>query len=313
MLSAGAVGVATTAELLAAGLTEVRIRWLVRRRVLVQVCRGVYAAASKARLARGDPRQERVLLAAAAVALAGPRAVVSHHDAAVIHRLALLEAPSAGVCSISRPPAATRGRRLRSSVNVHTAALPSRHVTVAAGLPVTTVARTVMDLARTMPFRSGVVVADSALHEQKTSAAEFQEVIDDCTRWPGIGKARQVAAFSHPSAESPFESIGRVAFRDGGLPPPVLQAWISGGQGRMIGRVDFLWVEHGTIAETDGAMKYADPDRARQQLRRDAELRQAGFEVVHITWAELLSDPDRVVRSIRAAFGRHAALRSRAG
>jgi hypothetical protein len=186
-------------------------------------------------------------------------------------------------------------------------------VTVREGIPVTTVARTVVDLARTMSFRSGVVVADSALHEAKTSAAELHAVIDDCPRWPGIGRARQVAAFSHPHAESPFESIARVAFRDGGLPPPVLQAWVGSGWGRMIGRVDFLWAEHGTIAETDGAMKYADPDRARQQLRRDAELRRAGFEVVHVTWPELLSDPDRVIRSIMAAFARYAALRSRAG
>jgi hypothetical protein len=276
--------------------------------------RGVYARGElAAALLRDEPRGERMLRLAAAIAVFGDGAVGSHHDAAVVHGLALLDRPPADLVAVSRAPGLAGTRTGRAGVRLHIARLPSRHVTVAAGLPVTTVARTVIDLARTMPFRSGVVVADSALRDQKTSASEFQAVIDDCARWPGISKARQVAAFSHPFAESPFESIARVAFRDGGLPPPVLQAWISGGQGRMIGRVDFLWAEHGTIAETDGAMKYADPDRARQQLRRDAELRQAGFEVVHITWAELLSDPDRVVRSIRAAFGRHAALRSRAG
>ena len=76
------------------------------------------------------------------------------------------------------------------------------------------------------------------------------------------------------------------------------------GGGRAIGRVDFLWEEHRTIAEADGAAKYADPGLARQQLRRDAELREAGFEVVHFTWRDLTVTPDKVVRSIRAAFRR---------
>jgi hypothetical protein len=52
----------------------------------------------------------------------------------------------------------------------------------------------------------------------------------------------------------------------------------------VVGRVDFLW--EGTIGEADGALKYADPQRAIAQLRRDARLRTAGFEVVHFTWDE---------------------------
>ena len=163
-------------------------------------------------------------------------------------------------------------------------------MTVRGGVPVTSVARTVIDLARTLPFKSGVVVADSALFSDQTSAAELNGVISDCRRWPGIERARQVVDFAHPLAESAFESISRVAFRDGGLPPPVLQAWIMGG-GRAIGRVDFLWEAHRTIAEADGAAKYADPGRARQQLRRDAQLREAGFEVVHFTWRDLTRHP----------------------
>ena len=65
-----------------------------------------------------------------------------------------------------------------------------------------------------------------------------------------------------------------------------------------------------TIAEADGALKYANPERARWQLRRDALLREAGFEVVHFTWHELTAAPDQVIGSIRAAFGRAGALRA---
>ena len=115
---------------------------------------------------------------------------------------------------------------------------------------------------------------------------------------------------SDPRAESAFESIARVAFRDRGLPPPNLQVWVGGNEG-MIGRVDFLWSDHWTIAEADGAAKYADPDLARKQLRRDTELRRGGYEVVHFTWGELASDPAQVVQSIRVAFVRAARLRGR--
>ena len=167
----------------------------------------------------------------------------------------------------------------------------------------TSVERTVVDLARTLPFRSGVVVADSALFSDQTSAAKLRAVVDACGRWPGVDRARQVVDFAHPLAESPLESISRVAFRDGGLPPPQLQVWVMG-SGHAIGRVDFLWEEHRTIAEADGAAKYADPDLARRQLRRDAELREAGYEVVHFTWRDLTTAPGQVIRSIRAAFRR---------
>lgn len=54
----------------------------------------------------------------------------------------------------------------------------------------------------------------------------------------------------------------------------------------------------------DGAVKYANPMRAREQLYRDARLREAGFEVVHFTWQGLHSAPGQVAASIRAAFSR---------
>jgi len=204
---------------------------------------------------------------------------------------------------VTRPPMAPGNGIGRAGIHLHLAALPPRDVIVRRGVPVTSVERTVVDLARVLPFRSGVVVADSALFSDQTSAAKLRTVIDACERWPGVDRARQVVDFAHPLAESPFESISRVAFRDGGLPAPQLQVWIMG-HGHALGRVDFLWEEHRTIAEADGAAKYADPGVARKQLRRDAELREAGFEVVHFTWRDLTTTPDQVIGSIRAAFGR---------
>jgi hypothetical protein len=114
----------------------------------------------------------------------------------------------------------TGHRTRRAGLRAHTAWLPDSHLAVSNKVPATSVARTVIDLARTTPFRSGVTVADCALHVGTTSKAELGAVIAACARWPGIERARRVVDFSDARSESPFESIARVAFRDRGLPPP---------------------------------------------------------------------------------------------
>lgn len=125
-----------------------------------------------------------------------------------------------------------------------------------------------------------------------------------CARWPGIRAARRVVEFSDVRSESVLESVARVAFHEHGLPPPDLQVWV--GDDEAIGRADFLWREHRTIGEVDGAVKYADPSRALAQLRRDSRLRRAGFEVVHFSWQEIRETPRQVTEDIRAAFRRAA-------
>jgi hypothetical protein len=209
--------------------------------------------------------------------------------------------------ALTRPPASTSRRSGPPGVRLHVAALPAEHVVTRHGVQVTSVARTVIDLARTSSFLAGVVVADSALHTRKTTKAELRSVIAACPRWPGLQAAREAVAFGDARSESVLESVSRVAFRDQGLPPPELQVWV-GDAAEMIGRADFLWRAHRTIAEADGAIKYADPSRAMAQLERDRRLREAGFEVVHFTWPEVTRSPGQVAASIKAAFGRASAL-----
>lgn len=79
-----------------------------------------------------------------------------------------------------------------------------------------------------------------------------------------------------------------------------------GGDQGAVGRVDYLWARQRTIAEADGAVKYASPGRAIAQLDRDARLRDAGFEVAHFTWQEIMLTPWQVAARVRAAFTRGA-------
>jgi hypothetical protein len=193
----------------------------------------------------------------------------------------------------------------RPGIHVYAVDLPDAHRTVASGLPMTTAARTVVDLARTLDFKAGVVAADSALRRKITSKAELESAVAEQTNWRGIRRAAEVVAFADRRAESPLESIARVVFRDIGLPPPDLQVWL-GGKLEPVGRVDFFWKKYRTVAEVDGALKYEDPTRARLQLKRDALLRADEFEVVHFDWQDITKAPDYVAEQMWRAFRRGA-------
>ena len=127
---------------------------------------------------------------------------------------------------------------------------------------------------------------------------------------PGFAALARVLAFADAGSESVGESLARVMFAEQGLPAPTLgQPIIVGGQ--VIARVDFLWEEHRTIVEFDGRVKYGPgndrgPDALWQEKLREEQLREAGYEVVRITWAQLMNEPERTVERIRAAFARQS-------
>jgi very-short-patch-repair endonuclease len=178
--------------------------------------------------------------------------------------------------------------------------LPAEHLTRLYNLPLTTAARTVIDLARTLPFTDAVVVADSALREEKATKPELGKVLDVCAWWPGVRQARRVVEFADERAESPLESVARVIFDQSGLDSPELQATVFTPSDAF--RVDFHWRAHKVIAEADGLGKYGDHGDAVKHLERDRRLRDAGFRVVHFTWKELFGTPELVVSRIRAAI-----------
>jgi hypothetical protein len=218
----------------------------------------------------------------------------------LIHGLDLLKRPTAEIVTLTCQPSTRRRSRAAAGILFYAAELPAEHVTREYGTKVTTAARTVVDLARTLPFMEALVVADSALHLGKTTRQELEQVADACGRWPRIGQARHVLEFSNGLAESAFESCARATFDRLGLEPPEIQVPVRGPGFAF--RVDFCWAASKTIAEADGLAKYADRDDLLDQFRRDRLLRDAGYKVVHFTWRELFETPERVVARIRAAM-----------
>ncbi|HTZ93981.1 MAG TPA: type IV toxin-antitoxin system AbiEi family antitoxin domain-containing protein [Streptosporangiaceae bacterium] len=302
--------IATLAEVMSAGISAKQIRTMVSHGELTRLGHGVYGPADSVKSIIATNRGALALRAAATLATLGPHAVASHHTAAQLLGLALLGRAPAGIAITRAPGTGTRAGL--PGVRVHNAALPEGQVGLYHGVPVTTAARTVADLARCSSLRAGVVVADSALRLGCTTLAELESVVTSCRRWPGVQRAAEVVAFADELAESPLESIARVAFRDCGLPPPQLQA-LLGADGQIIARVDFYWARFRTIAEADGELKYDNKFAATHQLRRDADLRDAGFEVVHFGWHDIHDAPAQVAESIRSAFRRGIRTRSAAG
>ena len=298
--------IATLAELIA-GISARQVSTRVGRGELIRLGHGIYAPAERVRSATATGRGALALRAAAALVPLGPQAVASHHTAARLLGLDLLGRVPPGI-AITRVPG-SGSRTSRCGVRVHNAALPGGQTGRSSdGVPVTTAARTVLDLARSSSFRAGVVAADSALRLRRTTKSELDAAAASCHRWPGLQCAAAVVRFADALAESPLESIARVAFRDCGLPPPQLQALLGTG-GQVIARVDFYWEQFLTVAEADGELRYDNRFEATYQLRRDAALRDAGFEVVHFDWHDIWDSPAQVAASIRAAFRRRTGSR----
>jgi hypothetical protein len=293
------IRVSTAAEWRATGISPARLRTLLRSGDLVCVWHGVYATQPAVKFGEASPATGHALRVAAARAALGRNVVASHTSAALIHGIVLYPDPPAAV-TLTRPPTRRTNRPKAEGIIFHTAALPAEHTTSRYGVALTTVARTVVDVARASSFMSAVVTADAALRADATTKEALTRVCDACTHWPGVRQARRAVEFSDPRAESVLESCARVIFKDHGLPVPDLQVTIRGVD--FSASVDFCWPDYRVIAEADGAMKYADPTRAIKQLRRDQQLRDAGYKVIHFTWRELFATTAVVIARIRRAF-----------
>ena len=292
-------GVLRRADALSAGLSDAELQRLVHRGELTRVRRGAYLDASSG-LAR-----ERALVLATAPSLRDG-SVVSHASAAVLHGLPLWRIDTGRVCVTRRPPAAGSGSAL---VHLHVARLPEDETTLVDGVPTTTPARTVVDVARSASYESAVVLADAAL-----AAGARPEDLLACLRRmgpvPGSRRAARVLAFSDGRSESVGESRSRVLIARLGLPAPDLQVRIVRPDRTVLARCDFGWRGRLTVGEFDGRVKYRgdvpgrDPAEAvyREKLRED-EIRDSRWEVARWSWADL-DTPSVVARRITRAFAR---------
>ncbi len=290
-------------DLVLSGYAYAELGRLVRRGELEHLRRGAYASPEPGL----DPDARHRRLVRATLPLIGG-GVVSHRSAAVLHGLPL-PADSTSLVDVTRPDA-TSGRR-RGHVHRYAAPLLAEEVVTLDGVAVTDLARTVVDLGRTLPFPDAVAAADAALHGGLDPGA-LAAAVDRAGGRPGVAEARRVVAFADGRSESVGESHSRVLLQRLGLPAPTLQLEVRDGHGRLVARCDFGWEEYRTVGEFDGRIKYGRLLRPGQrpedvvwaEKRREDAVCDEDWQMVRWCWADLR--PGTVLgERLRRAFRRH--------
>ena len=248
------------------------------------IYRGVYAVGHR----RLTPNGHRM----AAVLACGPRSVL-HRDAAALWGLRPTARTRTDV-TVPRPAA-----RSRPGIDVHRVrALHPDDCTVHEGIPVTTVARTLFDLAEVVRPREVERCFDEA---ERLRLLDLPAVEAVCARGHGrrgLRVLRPLLEDRRPSlvdAWSPLEAIFLPFCRRHGVPLPAVNVAL----GEFI--VDALWSEQRLVAELD-SWEFHGKTRAAFEgdRRRDATLLLAGHRVIRLTWRRLHREPERVAGELRA-------------
>lgn len=159
----------------------------------------------------------------------------------------------------------------------------------------TTAARTAFDLARRWEQEQAVVAIDALIRAGQVGPEALLEVIERHGRASGRKEARAAALLSDPRAESPRESLLRLAVLRAGLPAPVPQ-WEVRWNGRFVARLDLAWPDERVALEYDGA-HHRERDQYGRDLARHNALRAAGwvvFQVDAVQWSRL----DEILRLV---------------
>jgi hypothetical protein len=197
--------------------------------------------------------------------------------------------PSSGAPEVT----ASRSCRSGHGIRRHCAALPAEEVTIEHAIPVTTVPRTLFDLAAVLP----VDVVERALREAERLRLDDALSLDDLLirhpRRRGAGAIRECLRRRRelPGGVTREELEERfVAFLDrSGLPRPRLNAWLMLGDRRV--QVDCLWAERSVVVELDGHATHGTRIAFEEDRDRDRRLEAAGCRVVRITWRQLHDAP----------------------
>jgi hypothetical protein len=292
-------GVVATRQLGAIGMTERDIERRVRVERLVRLQRGVLKVAGSP-----DNWHQRAFVACLAH---GPGAVLSGSSAA---RLLGLDLPPSEVVELTVPRSVRPKRSPRVSVH-RSRYLPDHDRTSKLGLPVTTAARTLLDLAGRLTSEEMCRVLDDAVIRNLVRAREVSLVLSDprYSTTPGRGMLRAALAplldQKRPAESVPEMEIVRLLAREG-IPSPVLQYEVSDG-GVLIARLDLAWPECRVGLEVDSFQYHSSPRALARDRNRSNELAKRDWFMIHTSPDEFRKDPRSVLQAIRTQLRRRAA------
>jgi hypothetical protein len=196
--------------------------------------------------------------------------------------------------------------------HLHRATLTADDMTTLDGVPVTSVARTLVDLGRSTSTSCAVAAIDSALNRDLVTYAQIDAVLVRCWNWPGIRRAQRAVRLSDGRAESPLESISRLVIGWLHLPRPEPQALAHDRFGTPVGRLDFYWDDFGVAGEADGAVKYTTTEELPEEKVRQELLEDEAMVFVRWGWAQPWRQPQLFKQRLLSGFERGRA-RDRSG
>lgn len=262
---------------------------------LRRVQRGIYAP----RAVELTP----LALARAAVLSSGiDDAVASHLTAARVHGIALPPGKHPEHVTVRRD----LRRRDRRELVFHGRALRVNDVEMRDGVAVTTVARTLVDLAATLPRLHAVWAIDDALRRNLCSRDQLDTAGQRYSSSAGAEVAARIAE-ADGVAESILETAGRLALIDSGVPLPVPQYVVQDVDGSVVARLDGGYPGRRLGLEFDGREVHARPEAAFHDRRRQNRLERLGWHVLRFTWWDVVHDPVTFAHDVRLALARKSA------
>ena len=270
-------GVVARSQLLELGFSAQAIRTLVARGRLHRRSPGVYAVGHTRLTAKGRWM--------AAVLGCGPGAVLSHLEAAALHDLRQIGGGPVNVTAT--------GRHELAGIRCHWARrLDPQDATAVDGIPVTSLARTYLDLAEVLNRRRLITALETAQRQNKLDLGAVDAVL---ARNPGRHGIKPLqAAVAELTDEPPFiQSPSEQAFREiicsHGLPVPQFNVYVEGEL------VDVVWREHRLIVEVDSWSYHRGKRSFQNDRRRDATLLRAHWRVLRFTYEQVMFEPGWVV------------------
>ncbi len=272
-------GVMTRAQLLHVGLTEHAIDHRLQRGRLVAIHRGVYAI--------GHLPSSLLARATAAVLACGPGTAISHRTAALMREI--IKRWKGPVEVIAR-----REHRLEGVIVHRSRTLTRRDVRRLHGIPVTTPARTVLDLADVLDDRALTRAVNDARVKRLLT---LEDLAAQLARSPGRRATRRLRPFidaRHGPTKSTLEDDFLRFVDRFGLPVPLINDEVAGYE------VDAVWPDQRLVVELD-TIDYHGHEAAFERDRdKDANLLAAGYATVRVTGQRLNTTPDREAARLHA-------------
>lgn len=264
---------------------------LARKRVaahrLLRIHQGVYALGPILK-----PKGHLV----AAVLACGPGAVLSHRSAASLHEILGSSRNRVDVIAPNR-----RGRAPRGIAAHRDGTLISTDRVLIDGIPCTSLARTLLDIAATeTPDTLRYAVAQAEV-ERVFHLPEFVELLKRSKGRRGVARLRLAIEHHDPLEQEARRELEKKLlrlYRRGGFPPPEVNGHLVVDGISMM--PDFIWRDAGLIVEADSRRVHGTAAAFEKDRQRDQRLAAAGWTVIRVTWYQVTSEPERLTHTLRA-------------